>query len=165
MAQTSFTLKLLTAEATQSLGFGLGQCCPAGTVLLLSGDLGSGKTTLVQGLGAGLGITEPISSPTFTLINEYMEGRMPLYHVDLYRLEPPQVNSLELESYWDESEVVPGVLAIEWSERMTDYPSGAIQLRLEHRPEMGRRAILTAASNEMAWLEKVVADGLLVDEV
>lgn len=166
MAQRSLTVKLLTAEATRSLGYRLGEWCPAGTVLLLSGDLGSGKTTLVQGLGAGLGIADPISSPTFTLINEYLEGRIPLYHVDLYRLEPSQVSSLELESYGNELEVTPGILAIEWSERMTDYPRGAIQLRLEHGPGGGRQATVTAAEHDqMVFLEQVIGDGLLVDEV
>lgn len=166
MAQLSLCVNLQNAQTTYTLGYRLGQSCKAGTVLLLMGDLGSGKTTLVQGLGAGLGIAEPISSPTFTLINEYLEGRLPLYHVDLYRLEPNQVNSLELESYWDESEVTPGVLAIEWSERMMDYPQGAIHLRLEYGPDGGRQATLTVAEeDQMAFWEQVTGDGLLVDEV
>ncbi|WP_017297753.1 tRNA (adenosine(37)-N6)-threonylcarbamoyltransferase complex ATPase subunit type 1 TsaE [Nodosilinea nodulosa] len=150
---------------TWALGHRLGQWLEAGTVLLLSGDLGSGKTTLVQGVGAGLGIAGPISSPTFTLINEYLDGRLPLYHVDLYRLAPEQVDSLELESYWDALEVTPGVLAIEWAERMPDCPTAAIWLRLETVPGGGRRAILTAADKQIALLEQVIGDGLLVDEV
>lgn len=166
MGDGVFVIDLPNAQATQALGDRLGQLCPAGTVLLLSGDLGSGKTTLVQGVGAGLGIAEPISSPTFTLINEYLEGRLPLYHVDLYRLEPNQVGSLELESYWDGSEVPPGLLAIEWSERMTDDPQGAIHLRLEHGPDGGRQATLTVAeNNQTAFLKQVIGDGLLVDEI
>jgi tRNA threonylcarbamoyladenosine biosynthesis protein TsaE len=72
---------LADAQATRSLGISLGQSLPAGTVILLLGELGAGKTTLVQGIGAGVGITEPIVSPTFTLINEYLEGRLPLYHL------------------------------------------------------------------------------------
>ena len=76
---------------------------PPDTILLLKGDLGAGKTTLVQGIGigGGLGITDAIVSPTFTLINEYPEGRLPLYHLDLYRLEPAEVRSLYLEKYWE----------------------------------------------------------------
>ncbi|MGB7412594.1 MAG: tRNA (adenosine(37)-N6)-threonylcarbamoyltransferase complex ATPase subunit type 1 TsaE, partial [Thermosynechococcaceae cyanobacterium] len=86
--------------ATQALGLSLGQVLPAGSILLLEGDLGCGKTSLVQSIGLGLGITDPIVSPTFTLINEYHEGRIPLYHLDLYRLPPADVTDLYLETYW-----------------------------------------------------------------
>ncbi|MGG6242261.1 tRNA (adenosine(37)-N6)-threonylcarbamoyltransferase complex ATPase subunit type 1 TsaE [Nodosilinea sp. AN01ver1] len=159
-------IDLPDARATQSLGDRLGRLCPPGTVLLLSGELGSGKTTLVQGVGAGLSIAEPISSPTFTLINEYLEGRIPLYHVDLYRLDPAQVDDLELESYWNAAEIVPGLLAIEWSERMVEPPQSAIRLRLESIPSGGRRATLTAVeADQIALLEKVTGDGLLADEI
>ncbi|TVQ07973.1 MAG: tRNA (adenosine(37)-N6)-threonylcarbamoyltransferase complex ATPase subunit type 1 TsaE [Leptolyngbya sp. DLM2.Bin27] len=161
-----FKIDLPDAQATHGLGDRLGQCCSPGIVLLLSGDLGSGKTTLVQGIGTGLGIAEPITSPTFTLVNEYLEGRIPLYHVDLYRLDPAQVSSLELESYWDATEIAPGLLAIEWSERMLEAPRSAIRLRLESLPSGGRRATLTAVqADQIALLEKVIGDGLLVDEV
>ncbi|PSR17946.1 tRNA (adenosine(37)-N6)-threonylcarbamoyltransferase complex ATPase subunit type 1 TsaE [filamentous cyanobacterium CCP3] len=161
-----FGVDLPDAATTQRLGRRLGQLCPPGTVLLLSGDLGSGKTTLVQGIGACLGIAEPISSPTFTLINEYLEGRIPLYHVDLYRLEPEQVSSLELENYWGGAETAPGLLAIEWSERMLEPPPSAICLRLEAISGGGRRATLTAVEEEqIALLEKVIGDGLLADEI
>lgn len=78
---STFTQALPDAAATQAFGVALGRSLPVGTNVLLYGDLGSGKTTLVQGLGKGLGITEPIVSPTFTLINEYLEGRVPLYHL------------------------------------------------------------------------------------
>ncbi len=168
MTQTplSFIVDLANAQMTQTLGYRLGQSCQPGTMLLLSGDLGSGKTTLVQGLGAGLGIGEPISSPTFTLVNEYLEGRLPLYHVDLYRLAPEQVDSLELDSYGDEAEATPGVLAIEWSERMVDHPPSAIRLRLEAVPTGGRRAtLMTAGDEQIALLKQVIGNGLLVDEI
>lgn len=166
MSEISFVVDLSDAETTRRLGWRLGNGCPPGTVLLLSGDLGSGKTTLVQGLGNGLGIEEPISSPTFTLINEYLEGRIPLYHVDLYRLNPEQVGSLELNGYWDGTEAVLGVLAIEWSERMMDLPEAAISLELETVVTGGRRAILRADGDvQIAVLKKVMGDGLLVDEV
>ena len=77
------------ATATFELGVCFGKHLQPGHILLLNGDLGAGKTTLIQGLGSGLGITDPIVSPTFTLLCEYLEGRIPLYHFDLYRLEPP----------------------------------------------------------------------------
>jgi tRNA threonylcarbamoyladenosine biosynthesis protein TsaE len=166
MGDSVFRIDLPDAQATHGLGDRLGKLCPPGTVLLLSGDLGSGKTTLVQGMGMGLGIAEPIASPTFTLINEYLEGRIPLYHVDLYRLDPAQVSSLELESYWEAPEIEPGLLAIEWSERMLESPRSAVRLRLESLPSGGRRATLTAVGKEqIALLEKVIGDGLLVDEI
>lgn len=166
MTQVSFVVSLLTVAETRKLGYCIGQYCRSGTVLLMSGSLGSGKTTLVQGLGSGLGIDEPMSSPTFTLVNEYLEGRIPLYHMDLYRLEPSQVGSLELETYWDGEEFAPGVVVIEWAERMSEYPEGAIHVTLNHRPGGGRQATLTASVEpEIALLEKVVGDGLLVDEV
>jgi tRNA threonylcarbamoyladenosine biosynthesis protein TsaE len=117
------TILLADAEATRSLGISLGQSLPAGSVILLEGDLGAGKTTLVQGIGEGLGITEPIVSPTFTLINEYTEGRLPLYHLDLYRLQPAEVEALNLESYWEGTEVPLGIVAIEWAERLPYLPS------------------------------------------
>ena len=163
----SFVVNLSDPNATYNLGYELGQCCSRGTILLLSGDLGSGKTTLVQGLGTGLGIVEPISSPTFTLINEYLEGRIPLYHVDLYRLEVSQVDALELEEvYGDRGEALSGVLAIEWAERMSEPPQSAIFLRLEYASSGGRQATLMADGDvQVALLRKVIGDGLLVDEV
>lgn len=166
MNPISVVINLPDAQATYHLGYRLGQCCSPGTLLLLSGNLGAGKTTLVQGLGAGLGIVEPISSPTFTLVNEYLEGRIPLYHVDLYRLDPAQVGSLELDNYWDSGETIPGVVAIEWAERMLDYPQSAITLVLKDERVGGRQATLTAAGEfQIALLEEVTGNGLLVDEI
>ena len=88
------------SEATRKFGVALGRSLPPGTVILLQGDLGAGKTTLVQGIAEGLGISDSIESPTFTLINEYFTGRVPLYHLDLYRLEPEEAEDLHLETYW-----------------------------------------------------------------
>ncbi|WP_028954269.1 tRNA (adenosine(37)-N6)-threonylcarbamoyltransferase complex ATPase subunit type 1 TsaE [Synechocystis sp. PCC 7509] len=124
---------LADAEATRLLGIRLGQSLVAGSVLLLEGDLGSGKTTLVQGIGEGLGITEPIVSPTFTLINEYTEGRLPLYHLDLYRLESHEVQQLNLESYWNKLEYPLGIVAIEWAERLANKPPTYLKLSLTYK--------------------------------
>lgn len=126
---------LADAEATRRLGIDLGQSLVAGSVLLLEGDLGSGKTTLVQGIGEGLGITESIVSPTFTLINEYLEGRLPLYHLDLYRLQSQEVTQLNLETYWNEREYPLGIVAIEWAERLIIKPPTYLQLRLTYADE------------------------------
>lgn len=124
---------------TQRLGFLLGKHLPSGSVILLSGNLGAGKTTLVRGIGEGLGIQESIVSPTFTLINEYIDGRMPLYHLDLYRLEPEQVDSIYPEMYWEGIEVDPGITAIEWWQRLTIKPSSYLEIELVDLGD-GRRA-------------------------
>ena len=88
------TIFLSNHQQTQDFGCLLGEYLPPGTVILLSGNLGAGKTTLVQGIAKGLQICESVVSPTFTLVNEYLDGRLPLYHLDLYRLEPAQVDSI-----------------------------------------------------------------------
>ncbi|MFE1748723.1 tRNA (adenosine(37)-N6)-threonylcarbamoyltransferase complex ATPase subunit type 1 TsaE [Coleofasciculus sp. H7-2] len=133
---------LADAAATRSLGIALGQSLPASSVLLLEGDLGAGKTTLVQGIGEGLGITEPIVSPTFTLINEYAQGRLPLYHLDLYRLQPEEVEALNLETYWEGFEVPVGIVAIEWAERLPYQPPSFLRVHLTYCADNGRQANL-----------------------
>ena len=125
-------LNLPDAEATRKFGVTLGRSLPAGTVILLQGDLGAGKTTLVQGIAEGLEIQDSIESPTFTLINEYLAGRIPLYHLDLYRLEPEEVEGLHLESYWDGLEMDLGIVAIEWAERLPYKPDNYLQICLSY---------------------------------
>jgi tRNA threonylcarbamoyladenosine biosynthesis protein TsaE len=108
----------------------------AGDVLLLSGDLGAGKTTFVRGLAEGLGIDPgEVSSPTFTLVHEYRGGRLTLYHADLYRLENTATNDLGLE----EIGVQDGVLAIEWPDRLTHDMPGARRVTLEVVDDASRR--------------------------
>ncbi len=133
-------VRLADAKATQMLGIELGQSLTAGSVLLLTGDLGSGKTTLVQGLAQGMGIDDAIVSPTFTIINEYSGSRLPLYHLDLYRLTPAEVDDLQLESYWLGLETELGIVAIEWAERLLHLPSNYIQIELTYDPIEGRVA-------------------------
>jgi tRNA threonylcarbamoyladenosine biosynthesis protein TsaE len=116
-------------------------------VILLEGDLGAGKTTLVQGIGEGLGITDSIVSPTFTLINEYLEGRLPLYHLDLYRLEPEEVKALNLESYWEGVEFELGIVAIEWAERLSYKPQAYLSICLNYSVDTGRQASLIPVGN------------------
>jgi tRNA threonylcarbamoyladenosine biosynthesis protein TsaE len=124
-------------EATRAIGAELARELKAGDVLLLEGELGSGKTCLVAGLAAGLGCKAEVASPTFTLINEYKGGRLDLAHMDLYRLEPgAQIEGLGLEEYFDG----PGVSAVEWPARLGRLkPAGAWELSLEHAGENGRR--------------------------
>ena len=126
-------LDLPDAEATRKFGVKLGRSLAAGTVILLQGDLGAGKTTLVQGIAEGLEIQDSIESPTFTLINEYLIGRMPLYHLDLYRLEPEEAEALHLESYWDGLERDLGIVAIEWPERLQYKPDNYLQICLSYQ--------------------------------
>jgi tRNA threonylcarbamoyladenosine biosynthesis protein TsaE len=133
-------VQLLDAKATQALGIELGKSLPAGSVLLLTGDLGSGKTTLVQGLAQGLEIEDAIVSPTFTIINEYLGARLPLYHLDLYRLNVAEVDELYLESYWSGLETELGVVAIEWAERLSNLPPDYIRIELSYDSIEGRIA-------------------------
>jgi tRNA threonylcarbamoyladenosine biosynthesis protein TsaE len=89
-----------------------------------------------------LGIPEPIDSPTFTLINEYEAGRLPLYHFDLYRLTPGEADSLNLPAYWEGTEVELGIVAIEWADRLPYLPPDALRIQLSHGPEDGRLATI-----------------------
>lgn len=138
MMVQSVKFSLVGVEQTRSLGISLGRTLGAGSVIFLEGDLGSGKTTLVQGIGAGLGINESIVSPTFTLINEYTEGRLPLYHIDLYRLQPQEVAALHLETYWEGVEFPLGIMAVEWADRLEYLPPGYLQIRLSYAGDRHR---------------------------
>jgi len=105
-------------------------------VLLVSGDLGAGKTTFVRGLAEGLGINPgDVSSPTFTLVHEYRGGRLTLYHADLYRLERAATDDLGLE----EIGIKDGVLAIEWPDRLSHDLAGALLIRLDVMSDSTRR--------------------------
>jgi tRNA threonylcarbamoyladenosine biosynthesis protein TsaE len=146
VGETLFMISLLLTNetATRNLGIALGRSLSPGSIVLLEGDLGSGKTTLVQGMGAGLGITDPIASPTFILLNEYPEGRIPLYHLDLYRLEPSEVDALHLETYWDGIEFPLGIVAIEWAERLRYLPLSYLKMQLTAVESGGRQAVIKA---------------------
>ncbi|OIP76702.1 MAG: tRNA (adenosine(37)-N6)-threonylcarbamoyltransferase complex ATPase subunit type 1 TsaE [Oscillatoriales cyanobacterium CG2_30_44_21] len=119
-------------DVTQAIAAQLAQLVSAGTIILLEGNLGSGKTTFMQAFGVALGISTTITSPTFTLIDEYIEGRIPLYHIDLYRLEPAQIPSLHLEEYWRGDDIPLGVVAIEWASKLAKLPSSYLKINLSH---------------------------------
>lgn len=142
MALKFINLVLTDTLATQKLGYLLGQNLSPGTVILLKGELGAGKTTLIQGLGKSLGISEPIASPTFTIINEYTEVAVPLYHLDLYRLSPEGVSALYPEIYWEGAEKTPGITAIEWSEHLPYKPSQYLEITLSYNLAQGRNVRL-----------------------
>src|SRR5215470_2951750 len=116
-------------DETADVGRQLASTLTPGSVLLLIGDLGAGKTALVRGLAEGLGVpSEDVSSPTFTLIQEYRGGRVPLVHVDLYRLDDArEIDELGLEELGLNS-----VLAIEWAEKLPRPIADAIEVRIDH---------------------------------
>jgi tRNA threonylcarbamoyladenosine biosynthesis protein TsaE len=114
---------------TTAAGRELGERLTAGAVVFLYGDLGAGKTAFVKGLAEGLGgAREDVSSPTFTLVQEYRGGRVPLFHVDLYRLnDPREIDDLGLDEIAE-----AGVLAIEWAEKWPLRPRSAVNVRISH---------------------------------
>jgi len=138
-------------EETTALGEAWGRAAASGLVIALSGDLGAGKTHLAKGIARGLGVTDRVHSPTFALVNEYRGGRLPLFHVDLYRLETTdQIIAAGLEEYFHPA----GVSVIEWAERwFGDAPALTFnfqrtklnpqfrQVRIETAGETGRRII------------------------
>ena|SRR5258708_4918325 len=128
-----------SAEETFELAARIGEKLAAPAILLLSGDLGAGKTLFAKGIAAGLDIDPAdVTSPTFTLVNEY-EGRLRLYHIDLYRLEPSACRELGLEEIFADSRAVT---VIEWAERLDRQPEGAIRVRIEVISDSGRRILV-----------------------
>jgi tRNA threonylcarbamoyladenosine biosynthesis protein TsaE len=127
-------IEVVGADQMVKLGEKLGAACAAGDVIALVGDLGAGKTVFAQGLARGLGVPldVPIPSPTFTLVNEYKHGRVPLYHVDLYRLE--RQAELEHVGLWD---LYRGeaVVVVEWFDRFPQVaPRELLELRIQRVP-------------------------------
>ena len=121
---------------TAAVAGALAATLSSGDVVLLSGNLGAGKTAFVRGLAQGLGIDPgEVSSPTFTLVHEYRGGRLALYHADLYRLDAAATDDLGLE----EMGVRDGVLAIEWPDRLTHELPGAVDVQIEIAGETSRR--------------------------
>jgi tRNA threonylcarbamoyladenosine biosynthesis protein TsaE len=129
-----YRLHLPDEDSTLALGEGIGRSCLGGETLLLTGELGAGKTTLIRGVARGLGITRGVKSPTFQLLREY-HGRLTLYHADLYRIEGEEINQLGL----DELPGPGGVLAVEWAER--GFWNGGLRIRLDFETT-GRGAVL-----------------------
>ena len=133
---------LETLETTRALGRELAQRLPKGAILLLQGPLGAGKTSLVQGLALACGIGEPITSPTFALAQHYPQGRPPLVHLDLYRLEAPgSADELFLQEE-EEARAMNALMAVEWPERLSVNLPEAWRLSLKHKGDE-RRAELT----------------------
>jgi tRNA threonylcarbamoyladenosine biosynthesis protein TsaE len=122
-------------EETAAAGERLARDLHPGDVVLLFGDLGAGKTAFVRGMARGVGANpDEVSSPTFTLIQEYDGGPAPLFHVDLYRLEPAEVEDLGLEDLV----AGRGIVAIEWADRWNGRPDDVVEVRIAHLDENRR---------------------------
>jgi len=137
------------AEQLQAWAAQWAPCLPAGLFLLLHGDLGSGKTTFVQGLARGLGITEAVTSPTFALVHHYPESTPPLVHCDLYRLDRTEVGGLGL--FEDSSTVLT---VIEWAERLPYLPTPALNLHFTDLGEVRQVVGSAQGPNEKNLLKQ-----------
>ena len=123
-------------QQTEALGSALGEKLQAGTVLAYTGDLGAGKTAFTRGLAKGLGAKDMVTSPTYTIVNEYLSGRLPLFHFDMYRLaSADDLWDIGWEDYLERG----GVCAVEWSENVTEALENPIFIRLEKVDENTRR--------------------------
>jgi len=150
-----YTLKRI--EATNVLGNCLSMVLEPGDLFLLSGDLGAGKTSLAKAIASGLGIEErEVTSPSFTIIHEHMNGRLPLIHVDLYRLGPhADITEIGLEDYLDGENVV----IIEWAEYLRDtLVEAALEIDLSFVDEQNRKVCLTGKTG--IWTKRL----LLLDD-
>lgn len=124
---------------TENLGAALGKLLPAGTVLAYRGDLGAGKTAFTRGLSRGLGCNELVTSPTYTIVNEYLGGRLPLFHFDMYRLRSSEdLWDIGWEDYLERG----GICAVEWSENVADALEDAVTITIEKLGETARRITL-----------------------
>ena len=129
---------------TEAVGAALGKILPPGTILAYRGDLGAGKTAFTRGLARGLGYTEPVTSPTYTIVNEYLGGRLPLFHFDMYRL----ASSDDLwDIGWEDYLERGGVCAVEWSENVEDARENAICVTIHKTGEESRRIEIEGGEN------------------
>ena len=121
---------------TEKIGAALGKILNPGTVIAYRGDLGAGKTAFTRGLAKGLGSDEMVTSPTYTIVNEYLGGRCPLFHFDMYRLaSSDDLWDIGWEDYLDRN----GICAVEWSENVADAMEGSISITIEKLGDDARR--------------------------
>ena len=129
---------------TEAIGEALGKKITAGTVIAYLGDLGAGKTAFTRGLARGLGYREPVTSPTYTIVNEYLGGRLPLFHFDMYRLHSSDdLWDIGWEDYLDRG----GVCAVEWSENVADAMEDAVFVTIEKIGDESRRITIEGGEN------------------
>ena len=123
-------------QETENLGAALGKILKPGTILAYRGDLGAGKTAFTRGLARGLGYQDPVTSPTYTIVNEYLGGRLPLFHFDMYRL----ASSDDLwDIGWEDYLERGGICAVEWSENVDDAMENAVYITIHKTGEETRR--------------------------
>ena len=123
-------------EKTEAVGAALAKVLQPGTVIAYRGDLGAGKTAFTRGLAKGLGCKELVTSPTYTIVNEYLGGRLPLFHFDMYRLaSSDDLFDIGWEDYLERG----GICAVEWSENVADAMEDAISITIEKLGEDVRR--------------------------
>ena len=126
----------ISPEQTEAVGEALAKVLTPGTVIAYQGDLGAGKTAFTRGLARGLGYTQPVTSPTYTVVNEYLGGKMPLFHFDMYRLRSADdLWDIGWEDYLERG----GVCAVEWSENVDDAMENAIVITIEKTGVDSRR--------------------------
>ena len=131
-------------QETENLGAALGKILKPGTILAYRGDLGAGKTAFTRGLARGLGYEEPVTSPTYTIVNEYLGGRLPLFHFVMYRLSSSaDLWDIGWEDYLDRG----GVCAVEWSENVSDAMEDAVIVNIEKCGENSRRITIEGGEN------------------
>ena len=129
---------------TEAIGAALAAVLTPGTVIAYTGDLGAGKTAFTRGLARGLGCTDRVTSPTYTIVNEYLSGRLPLFHFDMYRLASS--NDL-FDIGWEDYLLRGGVCAVEWSENVDDAMENAIYVRIEKTGEETRKITIEGGEN------------------
>ena len=130
-------------EETEKIGAALAQKLNAGTVIAYRGDLGAGKTAFTRGLARGLGYAEPVTSPTYTIVNEYLGGRLPLFHFDMYRLRSAEdLWDIGWEDYLDRG----GVCCVEWSENVAEALENPLTISIEKLGDTTRRITLEGGS-------------------
>ena len=123
-------------EETEAVGAALGKILMPGTVIAYRGDLGAGKTAFTRGLARGLGYAEPVTSPTYTIVNEYLGGRLPLFHFDMYRLaSSDDLWDIGWEDYLDRG----GICAVEWSENVAEAMEDPVTVTIEKLGDTSRR--------------------------
>ena len=131
-------------EETEAIGAALGKILTPGAVIAYRGDLGAGKTAFTRGLARGLGYAEPVTSPTYTIVHEYLGGRMPLFHFDMYRLaSSDDLWDIGWEDYLDRG----GVCAVEWSENVEDALEDAILITIHKTGETSRKIVIEGGEN------------------
>ena len=134
-----FIYETNSPEQTEAVGAALGAVLTPGTVIAYTGDLGAGKTAFTRGLARGLGASDRVTSPTYTIVNEYLSGRLPLFHFDMYRL----ASSDDLfDIGWEDYLLRGGVCALEWSENVADAMENAIFVCIEKTGEETRKITL-----------------------